>query len=177
MQKTSGFSIWLLPDETSSNLLSAAIESLSKSLSSPLFLPHITLASVPSDSDSEILLDNLDQFASDRQELIVRAKDLICGKPPFQRYYLLLKESETLQQFSETMDSLLGGNYSRKTNYHISLYYGFESCDEIRVAYDHGNMDLPNEMYIQSIALVNIDGYPEEWEILGQRKLSSRNAE
>jgi hypothetical protein len=177
MQTTSGYSFWLLPDRATSDILSTAIRHLSEKLISPEFIPHITLSSVNSGFDPQLLLSLMKQFSSENKSTSVHAKDILCGKPPFQSYYISLEESLQLLSYSKSMDQLLDGSYSRKENFHISLYYGNESCKKIGDQFDKMELEIPDKMYIQSIALVDNEGATEEWEILGSMELVNEAAE
>lgn len=171
LQETSGYSYWLLPDEYASKRLSSLIDHLAQFLSSPVFIPHITLSSVPESAQTDWLIDILDTFSSRAHSINVHTKDSVCGDPPFQRFYLSLKSSDELRAFSKSIDSQLGGDYARKENFHASLYYGFDSCSKIRSGYQKQHLDVPKDLYIQSMALVDINGLPDEWKIVYKKDL------
>ena len=170
-QETSGYSYWLLMDEYASNKLSSMIDHLAHSLSSPAFIPHITLSSVPESAQTDWLVNVLDSFASGHHSINVYTNELVCGDPPFQRFYISLEKSEELLALSESMDTHLGDGYSRKENFHASLYYGFNSCSKIRTGFKKMESDIPKELHIQSIALADINGLPERWKIVCKRDL------
>lgn len=171
LKETSGYSYWLLPDEYASKKMSSMIDYLAHLLSSPTFIPHITLSSVPESAQTDWLVDVLDSAASGKHSINVYTKDLVCGDPPFQRFHLSLEKSEELLALSESMDSHLGDGYSRKENFHLSLYYGFNSCGKIRSGFRKQGPDTPKELYIQSIALADINGLPDSWKIVYKRDL------
>lgn len=171
LKETSGYSYWLLPDEYASKKLSSMIDHLAQSLSSPTFIPHITLSSVPESAQTDWLVHVVDSFASANHSINVYTKDLVCGDPPFQRFHLSLNKSEELQALSESMNSQLGGVYARKENFHLSLYYGFSSCGKIRSGFRMQDSDSPDELQIQSIALADINGLPDKWKFVYKRDL------
>lgn len=75
------------------------------------------------------------------------------------------------------MDLLLDGNYSRKENFHVSLYYGNESCNKIGEEFNELKLKIPENLHIQSIALVDLEGSVEEWNTMGTLELANEVAE
>lgn len=171
LQETSGYSYWLLTDKYASKKLSSIIDHLAHSLSAPTFIPHITLSSIPESAQTDRLVDVLDSFASGNHSINVYTKDMVCGDPPFQRFYISLEKSEELLALSESMDLHLGKGYARKENFHASLYYGFNSCSKIHAGLRKQGSEIPKELHIQSIALTDINGLPERWNIVYRRDL------
>ncbi|WP_158278698.1 hypothetical protein [Rhodohalobacter mucosus] len=173
LKETTGYSYWLLPDEYAAQNLSSLINQMALRLSSPPFIPHITLSSVPESAAYERLADILDSFSSRNRTLNVYTKDLICGDPPFQRFYISVNKPEELLEYSESMDLLLGGKYGRKENFHASIYYGFNSCSKIKDQFSKLEMGIPEKLHIQSIALAEINGLPDRWKIVHKKNLLS----
>ena len=173
LQATTGYSFWLLPDKYASGIILTLINRLSDSLSSPAFTPHITLSSTPDSVSQNRLKSILEAFAGENHSISVHTNKIVCGDPPFQRYYIALKPQDSFMTFSESMDSLLGGSYARRQNFHASIYYGFNSCEKMEEVYRRLDSEIPDKMYIQSIALVDINGLPDMWKIVHRKDLLS----
>ncbi len=53
--KTQGYSIWLIPENTTFKILSAIIQKLSQKYSSPVFEPHVTLIGGISGTETKVI--------------------------------------------------------------------------------------------------------------------------
>jgi hypothetical protein len=170
-RKTSGLSIWLLPDAHTHSTFKNVIRHLSDTFSAPLFEPHITLSGTPDYSEKDMLISVIDQLAAQRSAFSVHTSDAVCGNPPFQRFYIPIDASIDIQSLSKECNKLVGRSFAKTENFHFSLMYGFNKCDEILQAFQSGELSLTDTLYIQSIALTDLTGLPNQWKIVYRRNL------
>lgn len=171
LQKTSGFSIWLLPDDRTDNIFNNVILRLSEKFSTPLFTPHLTLSGTPEDSDPGRLQSIIDRIADVRPVFSVYTNKLVCGTPPFRRFYVHIEPVAELLSLAAECNELLNGSYSGKDNFHFSLMYGFTDCERIQNYIREADIMIPKGLHIQKIAVMDITGLPWEWKIIYSRNL------
>lgn len=171
LPESTGYSIWLLPDEMSSTLIQSAIRSLSEIFSSVSFLPHITLTGIPEGPSFSILKGFIKDLSESVKTFSVHTNEVICGRAPYQRFKLEVEDNLNLFKLSAECDKKFKGDYSKYGDFHFSLFYGFNRCEEIRDRFEKIDVNLPSKLYVQKIAVVKLDGPPEKWEMIYSRNL------
>jgi len=173
-----GISLWLVPAAEDREKLQSVISKVSSKHSSPTFEPHITLVSLPSDSDSSIPhLNNLTSFE-------VTFLPIAAGHTFFQSVLIPIPASpELLDLRVSTCDAL-------KVPFqpyfpHFSLYYGDVSNEEreaiIAELHTDGTAQIGTDgntrvagiqgFRVDELWVVRCEGRPEEWEVLEKRAM------
>lgn len=67
-------------------------------------------------------------------------------------------------------DHFFGGSYSKREDPHISLLYSDLDCDFIKSKAELTDTKIPQKAEIQEIAVVELNGDPNEWNILERIK-------
>jgi hypothetical protein len=154
-----------MPDSRSSGRLGDIISSLSQRFLTPVFEPHVTLCRLP-DAPISAHKAFLEKLVKDEKQFSCFLKRPVTGSPPFQKFASEVYPRERFLVLSKKADRLLNGRYGKKSFFHVSLLYGFiddESLEQTEVEkWGFGT----EKLHIQSLALVKIEGRPQEWSIL-----------
>lgn len=159
-----GSVLWLLPDKTTSEDLAGLISSFSSKYETPVFDPHITLAGVPKNSGNEVL-SLIKSISRENSEFTVSLGKVVCGDRPYQKLMVNIEPSPAFLYFCKRADDIFDGDYSKKENPHFSLLYGDISCKDLVSEKEFAQIKLPERVLISAIALVELNGTPENWKI------------
>jgi len=164
----SGKVLWLLTDNSREPYFYNTISYYSAALNAPLFTPHVTLGRIP-DKNMDELLRIVNKLADDFHSFTVGIRDLECRTEPYQKLVLTLNPETTFHSICKEADRCLGGNYSKQNDPHISLLYSHLDCNQIIDKEITARKNIPESAEIFGIALVELQGRPEDWKILVQR--------
>lgn len=159
--------LWLLPDPVGIRKCRNVIDYFAGIHNTPSFYPHLTLCRPHPDlSDSE-LATLADQFADRFDPVSVNLSKPECGTPPFQRFYAPVSDPALLNRMLNSAYSHFSADRDSAFKFHLSCLYGYLPCDQI----DKSDLRLPNQLHIQSLAVVKLDAGPEGWRIIHQSTL------
>lgn len=125
MNKTTGYSIWLIPDKKVYNLISKMILDIAKKNHTPKFEPHITLLGEFGETENEKdIIKNLKSIIFNQRPLILNFDSIGYEDFYFRALFLKIKISKELLIFHEKIKYSL--NIRNVLNYmpHLSLVYG-----------------------------------------------------
>lgn len=156
------YTLWLMPDPDSDQALSKIISSLADKFGTPRFKPHITLASLP-DMPFSDLKASAKSISARLSSFKLTVGKPVCGDPPYQRFCSELHPSGKLLKTSIITDEVLEGSYAKRHFFHISLLYGKTQCEDLYKEFNRMSAQLPLNLYVQSLALFDTSGKPDEW--------------
>jgi 2'-5' RNA ligase len=170
LPKTSGLAVWLLPAPDQSRLLSKFISNLSEQYSSIPFVPHITLSSVP-DIPSKKITEMTERLSEELNQLQVDLGDVECRPHPYRKVILSIDDNVMVSAFYNKVNQAFGGEICKEGDFHLSLLYGNQRCEEIELGNIRSELPITNKLYIQSIAVVDLNFTPDKWKIIFERSL------
>ncbi len=170
LPKTSGLVVWLLPAPEQSRLFSEFILTLSEQYSTLPFVPHVTLSSVPDISSKEIT-EMTDQLSKELSQLQVDLGDVECRSHPYRKVILPIDDNVMFSAFYNNVNQAFGGEFCKEHDFHLSLLYGNHKCEEIDLGKIRRNLPKVKKLYIQKIALVDLNFTPDSWKIIFERSL------
>ena len=160
MEKTSGYSLWLMPSGDVRDQLSAIIRSLSKAHNTLVFEPHVTLLGGLQEKESGIIA-RTKKLAEVLQPLTIRLNRIEYGAEYFRcLYYIVEKTTEVLNAYARVCDifRVSQGQFVP----HMSLMYG----DIPHAAKEEAAAKIKlhtNTFTIEHVDLVLTDGTVEDW--------------
>ncbi len=169
LYKTSGHVIWMMPGPDDTALWQHSIASLSRFYNTPLFQPHITLARL-TDTPPDQAISKLTRFSLNAEPVKIPLSEPVCTDRFFQKVVIPLDNS-LFSGFSSLFAETFGNESAKKRNFHLSFMYGTLSCSQIDLEQVRSVLPGTQYLYIQQVALAEITGYPENWNILCKRPL------
>jgi 2'-5' RNA ligase len=169
--ETPKYTLWLMPDPDADQALSNIISSLAVKFSTPRFKPHITLASLPDLPVSDLKASAI-SISGRLSSFELSVGKPVCGDPPYQRFCSELHPSDNLLNAANITDEILEGSYAKRHFYHISLLYGNTQCEDLHKEFNRMSAQLPLNLYVQSLALFDTSGKPDEWRSICLFELS-----
>ena len=170
LPKTSGLVIWLLPALDQSRLLTKFISNISELYNSIPFVPHITLSSVP-DIPSKKIVEMTDHFSKNLSQLQVDLGDIECRSYPYQKVILTIKDELIFSNYRNRVNQAFGGEYCKESDFHLSLLYGNQKCEEIDLGRIRSELPITNKLQIESIGVIDLNFTPDKWKIIFERSL------
>ncbi|WP_372903774.1 hypothetical protein [Rhodohalobacter sp.] len=170
LPKTSGLVAWLLPAPEQSLLFKKFISTLSEQYETLSFVPHVTLSSVP-DISSEKITEMTDQLSKQLNQLQVNLGDVECRPHPYRKVILPVDDKLMLSAFCSKVNQALGGEFCKEGDFHLSLLYGNQNCEEIDLRKIRRDLPKVKKLHIQKIAVVDLNFTPDKWKIIFERSL------
>jgi len=170
LPKTSGLVVWLLPAPDQARLLKKFISNLSERYSSIPFVPHITLSKVP-DIPSEKIIELTNQLSKEQTQVKVNIGEIECRPDPYRKIVLPIDDKIILDNFSNRVNQVFGGEFCKEDDFHLSLLYGSQKCAEIDLGKIRRELPIANELHIQKVALLDLNFTPDKWKIIFERSL------
>jgi 2'-5' RNA ligase len=165
----SGIVLWLIPDGSRESFFSNAIQRFSAATNAPVFIPHITAGRIPDHKCSRVS-PILAEIAEQSTPFRLHTKDLECRNHPYQKLVITLSPHKKFQSLCTKIDNVLGGNFSKSEDPHISLLYSHQDCNQIHDSGEKTGGKIPRVVKINEIAAVELRGRPETWKVLGRKK-------
>jgi 2'-5' RNA ligase len=122
MEKTRGYSLWLMPSGTTYDQLSQTIQSLSKAHNTPVFEPHVTVLGSLQEKEG-IVVARTKKLCEMLQPLTLRLDRIEYSAEYFRcMYYSVEKTTDLLSVYARACDifRVSHGQYVP----HVSLMYG-----------------------------------------------------
>lgn len=164
--------LWLLPDEASSDYFSKIISVLSEKYQAKPFVPHITIGRVP-DIPLSVVRHRVDTIGQKTEPFDAKVKKVWCREKSSEKISVEIYDSPHLQNILSLIDKEFEGSYGKSEYPHLSLLYGDFMCSELQVETESLNHMILNRFKITSIALVALDGEPDEWKVNHRVELGS----
>jgi len=170
-----GYVIWLLLSKESNRDIKTWMKRLREKTESPFFVHHLTLVRPSDRIDEQQIIEEIEKIA-DQQELLRLSVTGIEGKKsPYRAFYLKIKPSDSLLALHSKLETSIGEPGNKEFNPHVSLLYGSLSdnkYDELKK-----EIQLPDQYQMtgNSLAVVRLDGTPDQWNIVHQSTLRGKS--
>lgn len=156
--------LWLLPDQAGSDYFGKIITVLSEKYQTTTFIPHITIGRVPDIPLAEVR-PRVKTIGQKSEPFDARIKKVWCREKSSEKISAEIYDSPHLQQILSLIDEEFEGSYGKREYPHLSLLYGDFTCPELQFETENLNHMILNRFKISSIALVALDGEPDEWKV------------
>jgi len=170
LPKTSGLAVWLLPGSDQSHLFSRVISDVAEQYNSIPFLPHITLSTVP-DLSTRQVIGLTSRLCAELNQVHVDVKKMECRDHPYRKVVLTIDDEVMLNKFSVPVNRVFNGTFCKQSDFHISLLYGNHKCEEIELGNIRRELESISKLYIQSMAVVDLNFTPDKWKIIFEQDL------
>jgi 2'-5' RNA ligase len=167
-----GYVIWLLPEKKRANELQKIIGELARTFHSIPFHPHITLTPCPDDMPFEKLKAICEDLANNFKPLEPDSLKISSLNNNYQSLYIQIKRSDQLIELRKTARSKTGLEPDHSYMPHLSLFYGFLSDDQRREITGRLSSSIPERIHADQLALVQLNGTPDTWQIVHSVHLS-----
>lgn len=171
LPKSYGSVIWMIPEPGSAKIIQAEINRLSDQFGTQAFQPHITTCRIPETVSLSEAEQKLDQITAQHFPFEVRFSELKTSAHPFQKLTLSLAYSENCNSLLNKLNKFFNDN-RKFADLHLSLLYGYLSGSKFESKISETRKRLPDSITIPALAIVKLNGEPENWEILSEKKLS-----
>lgn len=160
-----GYVFWLLPDKESSQDLREHIEELARTYHSISFPPHITLTPCPDDMPLTKLKTICRELAQNFNPLELDSLKIGSMNNNYQSLYIQIKRSGRLLELRKAARQITGTDLDDSYMPHLSLFYGFLSDDQRREITDRLSRSMPEKIIADRLALVQLNGTPDTWQM------------
>ncbi len=150
-------------------VLQDEIDRLSKLHQATSFLPHITAARLPVKTPDEIV-KALDEITERVNNHTISFGNIELGSKPYQKMVVDLNYTRFFSELSEAVDSAFQEPCS-KNEFHCSLMYGYTPDNLLENEKIKISERLPEGCIAYELAVVRLNGGPDEWRILHQKKM------
>jgi 2'-5' RNA ligase len=165
-----GTILWVLPDSGSGKHFSSLIGSLANRYNSFPFIPHITIAGVP-DWESNEIKKAVNNISGNVEAFRLPVKKIQCGEHPYQKLTIAVEPNSGFKNILREIDHQFNGNFGKREFPHLSLLYSRLNCSGLQKEIENLPHKLPESIGVQTLALVKLDGTPDQWEIIHSRSL------
>ncbi|MFO7848110.1 MAG: hypothetical protein R6V27_16205 [Balneolaceae bacterium] len=162
--------LWLCPTPCVCEYYQRANSYLSRQFHSPPISPHITLGRLEGDFLPDIISKTLQSCSLTSADLTFDAGHIQCNRAPWQRFIHNLYPPETAESLQTALKEALD-KYRPVFDYHISLHYGFEACDELQLLFQGFPGTLPASIPCSLLKVMDLNGPPEKWSEIWQSSL------
>lgn len=175
LPRTSGLVVWLLPGPEPYARYSQFIRRLANRYKAPPFIPHITLSKVPV-LETGLIKSSLRSVANMTSPFRVKTGVPVCGESPYQKITIPLVDEVITDAVGQKIDKQFGGRFSKQSGFHLSLLYSRALCRSIDMNRIEAESPDCEYLYIQQIALAEINAAPRNWEVLVREPLTGRSS-
>lgn len=112
-----------------------------------------------------------DQLSKELSQLQVDLGDVECRTHPYRKVILPIDDNVMFSAFYNNVNQTFGGEFCKEDDFHLSLLYGNHKCEEIDLGKIRRNLPKVKKLYIQKIALVDLNFTPDSWKIIFERSL------
>jgi len=163
LPQLSGTVLWLIPSVRDTSAFRKEIVRLSDHFNTVRFLPHLTLGRLPDSSTKDDIYSPKESIRFNKLDAICAYFDALrCTDNPYQNLVASLEPSPALDRLQSEIEMLIPG-YIRKSEYHVSLMYGYVPCDKIMNKLTDLTDRLPQEVCFTKLSAVELKGGPESW--------------
>ena len=174
------FSIWLLPSDDGLLYLNEVVQTLAAKYSTPVFLPHLTVAS-PVQSELPAITSILEAYSQQYNSFSLDVVAIDTSPRRFESVVLLMKRTAILDSFRT---NVWVGNSTNKDDLcvipfrpHVSLVYGELSADIRKEIVE--SLEVKGPFCFSQLALMSPGPNGDwndvlHWQVLAQFRLSRR---
>lgn len=172
MDTTERFSLWLLPDDTTSQTLSELMKQLRDRHGGPEFAPHITLFGLITGTEQE-LGSGLDKLAKQLDAFEVHTKSLWGKSDYFKCFFIQLNNSAELLRTRQLASDILAARMDSNYNPHISLLYGNQIRKHRAELVSELKDVIPEKITVDRLQLVKLDVSVANWQVINTCQMKS----
>ena len=170
LPETSGLMVWLLPDRDHAHLFSKFIVNLSEQYSTIPFTPHVTLSRVPN-LEREKIVKKTARLSNLLAPVKVEVGEVLCRSHPYRKITLQLDDEVMIWNYFNAVNECFGGEYCKENDFHLSLMYGNQKCEDIDLEKIRREAPVIHELHLQRIAVVDLNFTPDKWKIIFEQSL------
>lgn len=156
--------LWIIPNPDVVSILQSEIDRLAELYQARSFLPHITAARLPVEPPEKVE-EALSVIAQQIDNYSIPFGDIELRPNPYQKMVIDLNHSTFFDEMSLSVDSTFKGSYSKR-EFHLSLLYGYTPNHLLESEKDKIFDRLPDECFARELAVVLLNGEPDEWREL-----------
>jgi len=160
--RTKSYALWLIPDGEACRRLARTIRRLSREHSTPVFAPHITLASGIVAPVHEVATKSA-QLAESLRPLFLRLTHLDSREEYFRCLFVKVAPTPQLVRAYKRARKIFGQRGRRAFFPHASLVYGDLSRAEKRKITSSLGRRFALEFEVRRLHVVAIQGPPSDW--------------
>ena len=163
LPQLNGIVLWLIPSAKDTSVFRKEIIRLSDHFNTVQFLPHLTLGRLPDSSTKDDIYNLKKNLQFNLPDDIYADLDgLRCTDNPYQNLVVSLEPPPALDRLQSAIEMMIPG-YVRKSEYHVSLMYGYIHCDRIKDKLTEFADRLPQKVHFSKLSAVELKGGPESW--------------
>ncbi len=161
--KTTGYHLFLEPDEDTGKLLEETINSLAAISAGPSFPPHLTvLARIPEENES-VVCEKAQEVSKRAGPLTVSCEDFGVQDTYFRSLYLVANPTEELMALHKNAQELFAMRTSEGYLPHISLMYGLLPPEQKERIIESLSYLSPCSFTAQSLSVWKTPGESSSW--------------
>ena len=169
MNKTTGYSIWLIPDGGVYKLTSKIILDIARKDHAPKFKPHITLlGEFGKEKNEKDIIKSFRDLVHNQKTLTLNFESVNCENFYFRALFLKVGKTKELLNFHRKAKQALGMKNIKSYMPHLSLVYGNFSKNSKEKIISSTSKDLSSEIFIKEfpidkILLMKTQGTVSQW--------------
>lgn len=160
--------LWVIPNPEVTSILQSEIDRLAGLHQTTSFLPHITAARLPAKTSDEIV-KALNVIAQKINTHSMSFGEIRFSSNPYQKMVIELEDSPFFSELSQAVDLVFEEPCS-KNEFHCSLMYGYGSTNLLQQEKQKTLDQLPEEWFAHELAVVSLNGEPDKWRVIHQKK-------
>jgi len=172
--KTTGYHIFLEPENELRDEIQAIIDTLARAHGGPTFTPHVTLlARIPGNSDEEVITRS-QKLAQEMNPFSVSFTHIETRPAYFQACFLRLAAEHSVMKYHEQAREVFGVENTKNYLPHMSLFYGNLTASES--AQLLSEIRLPNrslEFKVDKLHIYQTPGAVDDWKKIAEAPVSS----
>lgn len=165
-----GHSIWLTPDASTVLGIQQTIDTLSARFNSPVFQPHVTLIGKLG-GDHQRVFDTFNTLIKGIKPFVLHAEAIDYQDVFFRSMFYKISETDDLMEMNQLARELYSRDSDPTYFPHLSLLYSDVSESEKRTAVLDLAIEIPAEIPITGIELIQTQGQVSEWSMVKRVEL------
>lgn len=161
-----------MPDHQSGRYYKSVIDHLASANDSVSFEPHVTISRLPEGSHITSLIDAVQMIGKKLNRFQVHLSEAVYGELPYQKITLPLLYTPELFHAFDVIDSVLDGEFSKRSFPHLSLFYGYQQAEELQDILSSLNKKPFPDTELSALALYKLNGSPDSWKMVYKTDLS-----
>ena len=171
------YSLWIVPDDTHSNVLQQKIDYLKPRLKGANFFPHITIIGKLKGELNNITI-RCQKIAQKYQEVLIKLSHIETQERYFRAMYYKVLKTETLEKLYRELEKEFEQDIIKKDDEympHLSLLYSDVKEEEKKLFIKKIEKNTPYDFLINKIHIINLDtAIPESWRIQQSIKMGEK---
>lgn len=159
-----------MPSDSFFSIYQEEIKRLADQFNTISFIPHLTFGGLP-DEPLELTVSKIRDLLKTRQRpFSMNHKSVDCSASPYQNFIHSLLPGKNIRLLQSDIKSVLT-KYNPKMEYHISLMYGYISCDKLSEESDYLSIKLPETVHFNGLRIIELAEQPEFWKTVWETNI------